>query len=201
MLPRPACFTAPSDVWTSSGAASSSPASMTARADSRLKTLNPPIAQPSRRARMRYSFGFTTIVASPRGLPSLGVDLGREGLGHYLVVPDDERVGAEGDVHEFRGRLPREVDDVALDRHLLHLELGPARRHELGDEPLEERPDGLQALERSLLREDDRLLGIVLQNLVHVARADRSSVMVEDFFRGHCSSLALKGVSAGSGRS
>jgi len=30
------CFTAPSDVWTSTGAASSSPAAMTARADSRL---------------------------------------------------------------------------------------------------------------------------------------------------------------------
>src|SRR5262249_40356242 len=70
-LSRPAYLTAPSEVCTSSGADSSSPAAITARADSRSKTLKPPSAQPSRRARTRYSFGFTSIAALPvRGLGS-----------------------------------------------------------------------------------------------------------------------------------
>src|SRR5262249_9569177 len=49
-----------------SGAFWSRPASITARADSRLKTLKPPSAQPSRRARARCSFGFTSIATLPR---------------------------------------------------------------------------------------------------------------------------------------
>src|SRR5215813_6979483 len=71
MFARPACLTAPSDVWTSSGAASSSPAAITARADSRLKTLNPPRAQPSRRALASSAFGFTSIALLLAGSPAL----------------------------------------------------------------------------------------------------------------------------------
>src|SRR5437763_8635758 len=104
-------------------------------------------------------------------MAALWRDLSGVGLSDDLSVPHDGRVGGElvHVVGSLRG--PNDVRVVADDGRLGHAERG-AGLSELREHRLEEGPDGVRSLERSLRREEDGTWGVFGQDPCEVARAE-----------------------------
>lgn len=106
---------------------------------------------------------------------------GCECLRHDLAVPDNERIRS---VRNVRFRLPNDIGYLTVD-------ILPHQRERLEqlsgrvvEEVLVERPNTPQPPNRTLWREEDRLLVVVAQDGVH-ALVDGLEVMGEGGFGGH----------------